>query len=107
MRETAKFRIEKREELFKEQEGKCGYCREEIKGKPSLDHIIPLVLCTEDDNHEDNYIVTCPKCNKNKADYIIFCNLFDREFYPVIDVPYFFRLDYIQRNKPKTKRGSK
>lgn len=98
MRESGTFRISMRAKLFKSQNGICGYCHRKIKGKPSLDHIIPLNAMEENDCHLDNYIVTCIACNKRKGDRIVFSNLFDKEIYPIIDVPYFFRINEIQYN---------
>ena len=99
MREEHKFRITTREMIFKEQGGICIYCKKPIVGKPSLDHIIPI------EHHEPyadgNYVVTCIPCNKRKGNRIVFSNLFDREIYPIIDIPYFFKWDYIQTNNFK------
>ena len=101
MREDHKFRIETRERLWEEQDHKCGYCDREItKEKASLDHIIPVIHAQEA-YMKDNFIVACKRCNKEKLDYIVFTNLFDKLIYPVIDVPYFFQAKYIQTNKFK------
>lgn len=101
-RESHEFRINTRNRLFKEQNGKCAYCGKPIKGKPSLDHIIPVILGAEL-YQKDNYIVTCIKCNKAKGDHIVFTNLYDRIIYPIVDIPYFAQWDYIQTNKFKEK----
>jgi CRISPR/Cas system Type II protein with McrA/HNH and RuvC-like nuclease domain len=101
VREDHKFRIDTREMIFKEQEGICVYCKKPIIGKPTLDHIIPIQ--DHEAYSEDNYVVCCIKCNKNKGNYIVFTNLFDKEIYPVITVPYFAKWDYIQTNKFKEK----
>ena len=107
MRENAKNRISRRERLLAEQNRICGYCDREIIGKGSLDHIVPLIL--GGDNSEENFIVTCEKCNKAKGDYIIFTNLFDRLIYPVLDIPYFFRYNEIISNgyKDNKKKGGR
>jgi len=89
-RESKKFRLSTRESLYKSQNGLCAYCKRVIKGKPSVDHIIPVSLMDENKCNPDNYVVTCIGCNKRKGDNIIFSNLIDREIYPVIDIPYFF-----------------
>lgn len=98
MRETREFRIDTRNRLHKEQNGVCVYCKKEIKGKPSLDHIIPLDLMEENEQHIENYVVCCQSCNKNKANHIVFSNLTDREIYPLIDVDYYFRVKEIIKN---------
>ena len=98
MRESTEFRIELRKKLYKEQNGICVYCRREIKGKPSLDHVIPLDLMEENEKHIENYVVCCQWCNKNKANYVVFSNLTDREIYPMIDVDYYFRVKQIIKN---------
>lgn len=96
-REDGQFRIATRERLFIEQGGICYLCGNLILGKPSLDHIIPL------EDHEPyadgNYAVCHSSCNKTKQSHIIFTNLYDRLIYPIIDIPYIFRLDYIQTNR--------
>lgn len=103
MREPARDRIEKRERLYKEQGCICGYCKKKIVGDPQLEHIIPVVLGGSNDI--ENQIVVCGKCNYNKRDFIIFTLLDDREIYPVLDVPYFFRVKEIQSNGYKHNRG--
>lgn len=99
MRESSKFRIKKRKELFEKQKGVCVYCNELITGKPELDHIIPVVH--GNGIGEDNFVVCCKRCNKNKGSYIVFSLLYDRVIYPIIDIPYFFRSSYITKNKFK------
>jgi CRISPR/Cas system Type II protein with McrA/HNH and RuvC-like nuclease domain len=98
MRESGSFRIAMRAKLYKSQNGVCAYCKRLIKGKPSLDHIIPLNAMEVNEYNQENYVVTCIACNKRKGDRIVFSNLLDREIYPIIDVPYFFRLNDIQYN---------
>lgn len=98
MRETHSKRISLRARLFKEQNGICGYCGRKIKGKPSLDHIIPLDLMEENFEHPENYIVTCIPCNKRKGNSVVFSSLEDRKVYPMLDIPYFFRASEIQYN---------
>jgi hypothetical protein len=104
MRETSEFRIRKRAELVKEQDGKCFYCKKPIKGKASLDHIAPVVGGY---TNEHNYVVTCIRCNKNKADFIIFASIIDHEYYPMVDTPYFFRAEEIQKNRMKVRKEMK
>ena len=103
MREPAQDRIEKRERLHKEQHGLCGYCRELIVGKPQLEHIIPVILGGSNDI--SNQIVTCHTCNYNKHDYIVFSLIEDRELYPVLDIPFFFRVREIVANGYKNNKG--
>lgn len=98
MRETREFRIDTRKRLYNEQNGVCVYCKKEIKGKPSLDHVIPLDLMEENEQHIENYVVCCQSCNKNKGNHIVFSNLTDREIYPLIDVDYYFRVKEIIKN---------
>ena len=97
-RESHEFRKSTRARLAKEQGNVCAYCKRPIKGKPSLDHIIPLNAMEENDAHEENYIVSCVPCNKRKGDYIVFSLLSDRMIYPMIEVPFFFRAKEIQFN---------
>lgn len=107
MRESHDFRTSTRARLFKEQKGVCVYCKRPIKGKPSLDHVIPLHHMEENDEHLENYVVTCIGCNKRKGDLIVFSNLADREIYPMIDTPYFFRVYDIQFNNKDIKNAKK
>ena len=101
MREDHKFRISTRERLWEEQDHKCAYCNRRItKDQASLDHIIPIIHI-EKNYGETNLIVCCKRCNKEKLDYIVFTNLFDRIIYPIVDIPYFHRVNYIQKNKFK------
>lgn len=103
-RDSHKNRIEKRANLFKHQKGICGYCHKPIKDKPSLDHIIPIVL--GGDNSIENSIVCCKNCNYHKHDYIVFSSVYDKMVYPIIDVPFFFRVKEIVSNGHKeNKRG--
>lgn len=102
MRESHEFRITTREKLWKEQKGKCAYCDRIItKEKASLDHVIPLDLTKESNYDIDGYVVTCKRCNKEKGNHIVFTNLIDKIVYPIVDIPYFFQANYIQRNKFK------
>ena len=103
MRESKQFRLNTRETLFTEQKGVCVYCGEMIKGKPSLDHVIPLDLMEENDEHIENYVVCCTPCNKNKGNRVVFSNLMDRIIYPMIDVDYYFRVKDIIKNRIKEK----
>lgn len=99
MREEHQNRIETRLALWKKQKGICVYCQKPIPyHKASLDHIIPVVYLEENIGPE-NLIMCCKFCNKNKLDHIIFTNLFDREIYFIIDIPVFFRYDYITGTK--------
>jgi uncharacterized protein (TIGR02646 family) len=99
MREDAKTRIQTRTRLWKEQKGLCPYCKKTIKlEQASLDHIIPV------DKLEKNYgvhnlIVCCKWCNKNKGNFIVFSNLFDKEIYVVVDIPYIFQYTFITNTK--------
>jgi uncharacterized protein (TIGR02646 family) len=99
MREDAKTRISTRTRLWKEQKGLCPYCKKSIKlEQASLDHIVPVDKL--DKNYgEDNLIVCCKRCNKNKGNHIIFQNIYDGEFYPMVDIPVFFQYDYITSTK--------
>jgi hypothetical protein len=102
-REEAKFRVNTRERLRIEQGNRCRYCDCEItRETASLDHVIPVdALEEEEDHNPNNYVTTCKTCNINKGNYIVFSNIDDRIVYPIIDVPYFFRWDYIQTNNHK------
>lgn len=109
-RETNHKRVTTRARLFKTQSGICVYCGREIKGKPSLDHIVPVDICTKEDLEimgDNNFVVCCKRCNKSKGNRVIFSNLFDREIYPILlDIPYFFRYTYITYNH-KDRKGKK
>jgi len=105
MREDKTFRIKTRERLYKEQNGVCVYCKEKIKGKPSLDHVIPLDLMEENEQHIENYVACCPECNKNKRNHVVFSCLTDGIVYPMIDVDYFFRVKQIVKNNIKLKNN--
>jgi hypothetical protein len=101
MREDHKVRIATREKLMKDQNGLCSYCNKPIKGKASLDHIVPIILCTSGDIElirNVNLTATCIPCNKRKGDRIIFSNLFDKVIYPMIEIPYFYHYNYIIYN---------
>ena len=99
MREDHKIRIETRRRLWLEQNKVCVYCLEKIPiEKASLDHIIP-VDCLEESLGEANLAVCCKKCNYNKGNHMIFTNLMDRTIYPMVDIPYFFRYNYITKTK--------
>ena len=107
MREDHKVRISTRLELWEKQNHKCVYCNRTIsKEQASLDHIIPIDEMSQEDVRilgKNNLIVCCKRCNKEKLNYIVFTNLYDRIVYPIINIPYFFQLNYIQRNKFKDK----
>lgn len=97
-REDHNVRIKTRHELWKKQNGKCAYCGKTVApDKTSLDHVIPINRI-EENYGSDNLVMTCKSCNINKLDYIVFSNLFDRIVYPIIDVPVFFRYNYIIKN---------
>lgn len=99
MRESKEFRINTRKELVKKQNNICAYCRKPMKYS-TLEHIIPVNGSEESyENNPDNFIAVCKSCNVSKGDHIIFSNLYDKEIYIMIDVPYFFRANYIQKNK--------
>lgn len=102
MRESHEFRISTREKLWKEQGGRCSYCNKTItKEQASLDHVCPINLTKKTNYDINGYVVTCKRCNKEKDNHIIFTNLYDRIVYPLVDIPYFFQSNYIQRNKFK------
>jgi CRISPR/Cas system Type II protein with McrA/HNH and RuvC-like nuclease domain len=104
MREDAKTRISTRVRLWKEQKGICPYCKREIKiEKASLDHIIP-VFHLQDNIGEANLIMCCKWCNKNKGDNIVFTNLFDKEIYIMVAVPYVFQ-DYFIHSTKKIRKS--
>lgn len=100
-REDAIFRISTRNKILKEQDNKCFYCNRILtQEKATLDHIIPI--SKGDTTLNDNgYVVACKRCNKAKGDNVVFTNLFDKEIYVIVDVPYIFRSSYIQTNKFK------
>lgn len=97
MREHHAKRIDIRAKLYVEQDGTCVYCHRKIVGKPSLDHIVP-VDALDDPLGDENLVVTCVACNKRKGNHTVFLNLYDKEYYPMIDIPYFFQARYIQYN---------
>lgn len=54
--------------VFKRDNGICGICRKEVKGKYELDHIIPL---SKEGNHTyKNIQLAHPKCNRSKHNKI-------------------------------------
>ena len=98
MRENHKDRINFRKEKWIEQHGICEYCKSHVAlDKASLDHIIPVDLLDESLGKE-NLVMCCKKCNKSKGNHIIFVNLFDKEYYHMVNIPYFFQANYIQKN---------
>ena len=100
-RESHQNRIKTRELLWSKQKHRCAYCKKDILLKDaSLDHIIPIVILDEK-SYEENLIVTCKRCNRDKGNKIIFTNLYDGVIYPIVDIPYFFNSVYIQKNKSK------
>lgn len=99
MRESHDDRIRIRKEKIKEQNGICVYCNKKIEGKASLDHIIPVIL--GGGVGEENLVACHKYCNVNKRDLIVFSNLYDRIIYPIVNIPYFFKVDYIQTNNFK------
>lgn len=99
MREEHDIRISTRKELWENQKGICVYCKRHISlNKASLDHIIPVLLLDRNIG-PDNLVVCCRPCNYNKRDWIVFSNLFDKEIYPIIEIPYIFRYEYITKTK--------
>lgn len=104
-REDHKTRVSTRTKLWKEANGVCPYCQRKVSlEKASLDHIIPVNLIEKDTNYgESNLIFCCKRCNREKLDYVVFTNLFDKIIYPIVDIPYFFRASYIQFNKKDRK----
>lgn len=60
-----------RQQIIKDQLGKCSYCKRDITLENShADHIIPWTLVG--DELEDNIQMLCPDCNKKKSDRIDF-----------------------------------
>lgn len=101
MRESHEKRINMREKLVKEQNNICPYCKKPIQGKASIDHIVPVDRLDEAQGDE-NLLATCIGCNKRKGNHIVVLNLFDREYYPLVDIPYFFHYnDIIYNHKDK------
>ena len=98
-REDHSTRISTRYRLWKEAKGICPYCGRYVPlEKASLDHIIPVNKLDENLG-ESNLLFCCKRCNKQKLDYIVFTNLFDKIIYPIIDHKYFYKERYIQFNK--------
>lgn len=55
---------------LREQDYKCGYCRNDITYKTAtFDHIIPVAH--EGNNHVANLVLCCEPCNKQKNDMLI------------------------------------
>ena len=52
------------ETLLVLQRGKCATCREKVKGRFQVDHIMPLKLGGS--NGKENLQILCPQCNKSK-----------------------------------------
>lgn len=97
-REEHKDRIRIRHEKWKEQKGICVYCKKQVKpDKASLDHIIPVIRL-DDMSDDSNLVVCCKSCNVNKGDHIIFTNMYDKEIYPMVDIPYIFHANRIIKN---------
>ena len=104
MREDHKVRIETRHRLFKEQKGVCVYCEKKIPiEKASLDHIIP-VHYLEVNIGENNLVMCCKRCNKNKGNMFIFTNLFDRIIYPIQIIPTIYQ-DYYIHSTAKVRKS--
>ena len=111
MRETKQQRIALRKRLIKEQDNKCAYCGRHIlddqsqyyNNRATLDHVIPVVELDEIIGDE-NLVVACKTCNTNKDAFFIFTNLIDKIIYPIVDVPYFFKVKDIQSNGYKMNR---
>ena len=105
MREDAKTRISTRERLWREQDQICVYCKKKIQYKDaSLDHVIPVVHLSYNIGSE-NLVVAHKRCNINKGDHIIFTNLFDKEIYPLVDVPVVFQ-DYFIHSTKKIRQNN-
>ena len=99
MREEAVVRISTRKRLWMEQQFKCGYCHRTITlEQASLDHIVPVDKM-DIPLGEANLIVTCKPCNKRKGNHIVISNLYDKEIYPLLDVPVIFQDYYIHKTK--------
>jgi len=109
MREDAKTRVETRNRLWKEQNKTCPYCRKKIPVEfASLDHVMPIDRLTPEDVKilgPANLIVCCKRCNRAKGNYVVFSNIYDREIYPIIDVPVIFQDYYIHCTKKIRKSG--
>lgn len=57
---------------WKRQDGKCAYCRCELRGiRHNVDHILPQILKTRNINSSKNLVLSCPQCNKRKGSTIL------------------------------------
>lgn len=54
------------EQIYFDQEGRCGYCGIQLFGKYHLEHIVPL--SRGGSNWPDNLLLTCSDCNLSKND---------------------------------------
>ena len=95
-RKLAYVRKIKRIKKWREQNGKCYYCRIALRcDEATYDHIIPQSKGGSE--HYDNFVVACDKCNKKRGtiDFGIFCNIVTS----VEDLNEFVK----EMNKPKVK----
>lgn len=58
-----------REKIALKTNNRCAYCGEPLKKGWHIDHIEPLTRSFKDD--DDNYIASCPQCNRFKSVYDI------------------------------------
>lgn len=56
-------------ELYKNQRGKCFYCKKKVHDKYHVDHVVPLSKGGEDSL--DNLVIACPKCNLSKSNSLL------------------------------------
>ncbi|AXH72896.1 MAG: HNH endonuclease [Caudoviricetes sp.] len=72
----SEVRRTKRIKKWREQNGRCYYCRTHLsQSETTYDHIIPQSVGGSE--HYDNFVVACKKCNSARGviDFGIFCNL--------------------------------
>lgn len=54
---------------YKNQQGKCYYCRKKVGITYDVDHVIPL--SKGGTNDPSNLVIACPHCNRSKCDKIV------------------------------------
>lgn len=55
------FSIKKIKAMYRDQDGKCAYCQQEMNFNYHIEHVIPLSVGGT--NKESNLVLSCPRCN--------------------------------------------